>query len=51
MKMLIKNFVNSWFNKELILNIFKELWIEDNIRGEDLWIDKWIELVKKINKK
>jgi|SaaInlLV_10m_DNA_3_1039740.scaffolds.fasta_scaffold01353_2 16S rRNA (adenine1518-N6/adenine1519-N6)-dimethyltransferase len=50
-KMLIKNFVNSWFNKELILNIFKELWIEDNIRGEDLWIDKWIELVKKINKK
>lgn len=49
-KKLIKNLVNWWFNKEEILKVFNELDINENIRGEAIWIKKWCELVDKLTK-
>lgn len=48
-KKLIKNLLNAWYKKESILYSFDELWVEENIRGEDLDIQKWIELTKYLN--
>jgi len=48
-KMLIKNFTNAWFEKEYIINIFTDLWIDDKVRWEDLDIREWCELVRKID--
>ncbi len=48
-KKLIKNLISGWFKKEFILNIFDKLWIEEWIRGEDLDIDVWSNLVSKLN--
>jgi len=48
-KKLIKNFVNWWFEKEKILQIFEKLEINENIRGEAIWIEKWCELVDELS--
>lgn len=47
-KKLINNLVKWWFQKEIILEIFNNLWFHENIRWEDLSIDEWIELYGKI---
>jgi 16S rRNA (adenine1518-N6/adenine1519-N6)-dimethyltransferase len=47
-KKLINNLTKWWFWKETILEIFENLWFNENIRWEDLSIDEWIELFKKI---
>lgn len=47
-KKLFKNFVTSWFDKESVSFVFRELWIDEDIRGEDLDIKNWIKLVKKL---
>ena len=49
-KKLVKNFVNSGFDKNNILNIFKEIEISENIRWEEIWIEKWCELVYELKK-
>ncbi len=48
-KMLIKNLVNSWFEKEYIISIFEGLSIEKNTRPENLDIALWCELSREIN--
>jgi len=47
-KKLINNLAKWWIEKETILGIFESLWFAENIRWEDLNIDEWIELFKKI---
>ena len=49
-KKLIKNLVNWWFEKEKILEIFEILEINENIRGEAIWIEKWCKLVDELKK-
>jgi len=49
-KKLIKNFTNAWLDKNKILDIFKKLEINENIRWEALWIKKWCELSEELNK-
>lgn len=48
-KMLIKNFVNSWYEKTYIMQLFSELWINEYVRWEDLNIAIWCSLIQKIN--
>lgn len=48
-KKLIKNFEHGWLDKQKILQIFGELWIDEVVRWEDLDISKWCELVGKID--
>lgn len=48
-KMLIKNLINSWFEKDYIMQLFESLWIENKTRAEDLDVWTWCEIVKKIN--
>ena len=45
-KKLIKNLVKWWFNKEILLEIFKNIWILETCRAEDLDIKKWSDLTK-----
>lgn len=47
-KKLIKNFITSWLDKEKINKLFKKLWIDENIRWEDLDIDVWIKIVENL---
>jgi len=47
-KKLVKNFLIGWYEKLYILDLFKELWIPENVRWEELDIKKWCELVEKI---
>jgi 16S rRNA A1518/A1519 N6-dimethyltransferase RsmA/KsgA/DIM1 with predicted DNA glycosylase/AP lyase activity len=49
-KKLIKNFANAWLDKNKILDIFNKLDINENIRWEAIWIEKWCELVGELNK-
>ncbi len=49
-KKLFKNFVNSWLEKNLVLQYFKELSIEEWVRWEDLNIWIWCQLFEKFNK-
>lgn len=49
-KKLVKNLVNSWLDKNKILSIFKKLDINENIRAEEIWIEKWCELSSELNK-
>ena len=49
-KKLIKNFVSAWLDKNKILDIFGKINIDDNIRGEAIWIEKWCELVGELRK-
>lgn len=48
-KMLMKNLVNSGYDKNYITQVFKELWIENTIRWEDLDMYIWSTIFKKIN--
>lgn len=48
-KMLSKNFTNAWYDKDYIIQLFKDLWIENSVRWEDLNIRTWCELIRKIN--
>ena len=48
-KKLIKNLIKWGFTKELIIQAFLKLWIEDNSRWEDLNISIWYKLIKEIN--
>lgn len=48
-KLLVKNFVQSWFDKDYILNIFNDLSLKNDIRWEDIDIAWWCDLIKKIN--
>jgi len=48
-KILIKNFIKAWYEKNNTLEIFNSLWIDNNIRGEDLNISLWIQLFIKLN--
>lgn len=48
-KMLIKNFVNGGYEKDYIIQVFDELWIEKTVRWEDLNIAEWCQLIEKIN--
>ena len=48
-KMLIRNFTNAWYEKDYIIQLFDELWIENTVRWEDLKITVWCELIRKIN--
>jgi len=48
---LLKNFVNAGLEKQKILQIFEQLDIDESVRGEDLDIGKWCELVEEISKK
>ncbi len=48
-KMLMKNLVNSWYDKKYIIQSFYDLWIKDTIRWEDLNIYMWCQLYLKIN--
>lgn len=48
-KMLIKNFTNAWYEKDYIIQLFNELWIENTVRWEDLDIREWCGLIEKIN--
>lgn len=47
-KKLINNLVKWWYEKEKVLLILKELWYNENVRGENLNIDEWIKLFNKI---
>ena len=47
--MLIKNFTNAGYDKDYIIQLFNELWIEKTIRWEDLDIAMWCKLIEKIN--
>lgn len=46
-KKLVNNLTKWWFEKDIILKILGELWFNENIRGEELTLDNWIELYKK----
>lgn len=48
-KMLLKNLCNSWFEKDYLINIFQDLWLDLTLRWEDLDISAWIKLYLKIN--
>jgi len=48
-KKLIKNFINFWLKKDLIINIINELSLKNDIRWEDLNIATWCELIKRID--
>ena len=47
-KKLVNNLENWWFDKTEILKIFAKMWIDENIRGEDLGIEVWCKLVKSL---
>jgi len=49
-KKLIKNLINSWFEKSYIMQVFWSLWIDELVRGEDLDIAVWSQLILEINK-
>jgi len=49
-KKLIKNLINSWLDKNKILDIFKKLEISENIRADAIWIENWCKLSTELNK-
>lgn len=49
-KMLTRNLLNAWYDKNFIMQVFGELTIENTVRGEDLNISIWCELFLKFNK-
>lgn len=44
-KKLIKNLISAWYNKNTILEIFSKLNINQDIRGEDLVLDDFINII------
>lgn len=47
-KKLVNNLSKWWYEKIILLKSFNDLGFKEDIRWEDLSIDKWIELFKKI---
>jgi 16S rRNA (adenine1518-N6/adenine1519-N6)-dimethyltransferase len=47
-KKLIKNLVMGWFEKTKVEEYFWQQWYDENLRGEDLNISQWCDLVKYI---
>ena len=47
-KKLINNLVKFGYEKEWIIQILKTLWYSEMIRGEDIWIKDWIEIVRSL---
>lgn len=45
-KKLIKNLTNSWYKKEKLLEIFKTLWLDENVRAEELSLEIWLKLIE-----
>jgi 16S rRNA (adenine1518-N6/adenine1519-N6)-dimethyltransferase len=43
-KKLLKNLINAWYAKDDLLKIFQKFSLDENVRGEDLWIEIWCEL-------
>jgi len=48
-KKLIKNLIMWWYEKSKIEEYFRLQWYSENIRGEDLNISQWCDLVNTIN--
>jgi len=49
-KKLSKNLINSWYDKNLIMQVFSKYSIEDNTRWEDLNMSIWSQLFLEFNK-
>lgn len=49
-KMLMRNLTNAWYDKNYIMQIFTELWIENSVRWEELNIRIWCQLFLNFNK-
>jgi 16S rRNA (adenine1518-N6/adenine1519-N6)-dimethyltransferase len=47
-KKLTKNLEKAWYNKKEVLEILKNLWYDENVRGEDLGIKEWCKLFIKL---
>ena len=47
-KKLVKNLEKGWFDKENIIEILNNIWYDSNVRGEDLSINDWCELIKRV---
>jgi len=45
-KKLVNNLSNFWFEKEKISQILEKIWLNKNVRPEDLNIEKWVEFIK-----
>lgn len=45
-KKLISNLVNAWYEKEVYLKKMNEMWFDENVRWEELWINDYIQLLK-----
>ena len=45
-KKLFKNLLTSGYDKDKLIQIFKDFWIDENIRGEDLDIEIWSKLTR-----
>lgn len=43
-KKLVNNLLKWWFEKEKVLLKLKELWFDENVRGEELNIEEWIKI-------
>lgn len=48
-KKLIKNLIKWWFEKEVILKAFDNIWVWENIRAEDLDIENWLKIFSYFN--
>lgn len=46
-KKLVNNLSKWWYEKSNLLKIFDDLWFKEDIRGEDLSIDEWVEVYRK----
>jgi hypothetical protein len=46
--MLMRNLLNAWYDKNIIIQAYEDLWIDQNTRWEDLNIAIWCELFKKL---
>lgn len=49
-KKLLKNLANAWYDKNLIMQIFSKLSIQDWVRWEDLNMSIWSQLFLEFNK-
>ena len=43
-KKLVKNLVNSWFSKDLVVKNLEKIWVSTDSRPENLWIEDWCKL-------
>lgn len=45
-KKLISNLVNAWYEKEQYLAKLKEMWFDENVRGEELGVEDYMGLIR-----